>query len=44
MHRKEKVIKEHKESVEVKKFKENQESAELFNSIKRWKVHKKEGT
>ena len=44
MYRKEKMIKEHKESVEVKRFKENRKNAELFTPIKPWKKHKKEGT
>ena len=37
------MIKNHKECVEVKTFKENRKNAELFNPIKPWKVHKKEG-
>ena len=37
------MIKEHRENVEVRMLKERK-NAELFNSIKPRKVHKKEGT
>ena len=37
-------IKKYREDVETRTFKENRKNAELFNPIKPWKVHKKEGT